>query len=161
MVQESLKGCAGCNLYETFLFPPKWIQTGQRTGRAQTHQGALNIPDATGRLFLEILEFGTNIIALTFTGKNNSDRYIGSWIQSGAAARFALAIICYKKAEMGLVANDFDPAVAIDDFEEMIETYQAAEFLAFRFRDAGSCQIAGTRSSAGSGNTGVEGCCKD
>eukprot|EP00435_Cladocopium_sp_Y103_P050012 s601_g15.t1 len=127
LVQDSLKGCVVCDLYKTFLVPPDWIPAGQRSRKARTHQGVLHILEETGRLFGDILDFETNIIALSFIGKSNSDRYIQSLINSGVASKFALVIICHKKADKGLVAKDFDPAVAIDDSGDVIRAYQEVE----------------------------------
>ena len=139
-VQSSLKGCVILDLYKTFLLPKSWvrsrsssgsIETGDgrvfSTGSVQTHEGQLFITVEAGRLLVDLADSGTPVIACSFIGKRNSDRYIQSLIDSGVASKFPLIIIVHRKLDKGQVAKGFDPVVAIDDSWDVIQSYHQVE----------------------------------
>ena len=139
-MRNSLKGCVILDLYKTFLLPKSWassqsssgsIQTGDgrvfSTGSVQTHEGQLFITEEAGRLFVDLADSGTPVIACSFFGKKNSDRYIQSLVDSGVANKFPLIAIAHRKLDKGQVAKGFDPVAAIDDSWDRIRSYHQVE----------------------------------
>lgn len=125
-VQRTLHECVIFDLFKTFLIPPAWVRSELERGQlARTHQGTLHITRATGDLLLELLEDNAAVIALSYIGRGNSDRYIRSLISSRVAAKFCLIVICHTKADKGRIAKSLDPSVAVDDSWDVIQGYHA------------------------------------